>query len=626
MSIQLSKEIYSAILEFVPNGLLLVNKDGDIILANRQVEKMFGYRSDKLQGQKIELLLPQQFAMGHSDHKNTFLKNLQLQPMESRLNLWGRRSNGSEFPLVLSLSPAVDEGRALTIVSICDITKQKQLEEENRIRAERLNHHNIAIQELSRSQFSELETTLNTITKKSAIVLNVARFSVWLFNDDHSELICNDLYVLSKNLHEKGARLKRADFLNYFQTIRDNVTVAADDAQNSSATGDFSEIYLKPLGITSMLDVGIFSQSKLIGCVCAEHVGSQREWSDEEIAFLIAMANLVTLAIETSARRKNDEELEEHKKQLEKLVDECIADLHEQEEALYSITASIHNGIIMIDDQYRISFWNEAAETIFGWSPQEAMGQKLYNLIVPEKCSAQLHKVFHQLEQPSKGSSQSKVLEFSALRKNGEEFPVELALSTTNKMNAWHIVGIVSDISTRKKATEELRESEQKFKAIFNNSRDGILMINAETRKIHSANRAICRMLGHELAELLQLRVEDIHPEQELSQIMEIFARVAKSKEEAVPDLPIKRKDGTVFYADINTGTVEISGQKFVIASVRDISIRKKIDEQSLQHIEELARFNKLLIGREQVMIKLKREINGLLKQLGQKEKYRTEQ
>ena len=122
-------------------------------------------------------------------------------------------------------------------------------------------------------------------------------------------------------------KLNIADFPNYFKAATINRIIVADDAQNDLSTMELTPDYLKPLGITSMLDVGIFSRSTLVGIVCVEHVGRERKWAEEEQTFITSIADIVTLAIESSERQRAEKELENHKYNLEVLIEDRTSDL-----------------------------------------------------------------------------------------------------------------------------------------------------------------------------------------------------------------------------------------------------------------------------------------------------------
>ena len=127
-----AEQRYRELLEVAPDAIVGVNADGRIALVNTQTEKMFGYHRDDLIGQPVELLLPERLHDTHIQHQHNYTTTPRTRPMGTGLDLAGRRKDGTEFPVELSLSPMeTDEGLLVTSI-IRDITDRKQLEEQLR--------------------------------------------------------------------------------------------------------------------------------------------------------------------------------------------------------------------------------------------------------------------------------------------------------------------------------------------------------------------------------------------------------------------------------------------------------------------------------------------------------------
>jgi PAS domain S-box-containing protein len=135
-------------------------------------------------------------------------------------------------------------------------------------------------------------------------------------------------------------------------------------------------------------------------------------------------------------------------------------------------------------------------------------------------------------------------------------------------------------IQTLRKKIEALRESEEKFKAIFDNASDGILLADLITKKFAVANKTMCEMLGYSEDELKKLSVNDIHPKEDLPYVLSQFEKQAKKEIALAKDIPAKRKDGRVFYADINSMPVKFGGKTYLAGIFRDITERRKAEEE----------------------------------------------
>jgi len=140
----------------------------------------------------------------------------------------------------------------------------------------------------------------------------------------------------------------------------------------------------------------------------------------------------------------------------------------------------------------------------------------------------------------------------------------------------------------RKKSVEALRESEFRFKTIFNNATDGILLADIESRRFYAANDMFCQMLGYDLEEIKSLEVMDIHPVKDLPYVSEQFEKQSRKEIELAEDIPVKRKDGSVFYADVNSSPITLSGKTYLMGIFRDITERKLAEEERERLLEVL--------------------------------------
>jgi PAS domain S-box-containing protein len=184
---------------------------------------------------------------------------------------------------------------------------------------------------------------------------------------------------------------------------------------------------------------------------------------------------------------------------LEEQVKERTAALRESEEHVRKIAESAQDAIIMMDSEQRISFWNTAAERIFGFSAAEAIGMELHTLIVPAPAYARFKQGFQNFQSSGTGPIVGKMLELTALRKGGEEFPVELSVAATLYHNRWHAIGIVRDIRERKKAEAEIIHSNRALAAISAVNRH-LVYASDEDTLLHSICTAIVEQRGYRMA------------------------------------------------------------------------------------------------------------------------------
>jgi hypothetical protein len=152
-----------------------------------------------------------------------------------------------------------------------------------------------------RAQFlGNMEKTNQRVTEAAASTLDVARASIWLYDDARTLIRCSDLFERAQGKHSSGIELSAKDFPVYFKALEAQQTIAAHDAHNDPRTFAFSKPYLTPLGINSMLDVPIWASGKMLGVVCHEHIGPPRRWQPDEESFAYLMAGFVALASENA--------------------------------------------------------------------------------------------------------------------------------------------------------------------------------------------------------------------------------------------------------------------------------------------------------------------------------------
>lgn len=142
-------------------------------------------------------------------------------------------------------------------------------------------------------------------------------------------------------------------------------------------------------------------------------------------------------------------------------------EVRESEEKLHIITATAGDAIMMIDDNGLITFWNKAAEKIFGYKKDEAMGKNIHRLIVPEKYYNNFEKGFIGFRETGQGAVIGKTLELEAKRKDGMQFFTEHTISAVNIKGKWHAIGVARDITERKRVQNELKQSYDKMRDIL---------------------------------------------------------------------------------------------------------------------------------------------------------------
>lgn len=267
-----------------------------------------------------------------------------------------------------------------------DVAERARRERVQRDRAERLRLQNEALVELAKSHKlteGDLAAAVRSITEMAARYLDVSRVSVWLFNEDRSAIRCFDFYDLYAHTHTNGLELLAADYPGYFHAVERNRTIAADSAQTHPDTLEFTESYLVPNGITSMLDASIRRSGAILGVLCHEHVGPERDWSLEEELFAASLADMISLAMEGSDRRRAELELARSLALLEATF-ESVAD---------GILAVDHNKRVVSYNQRFIEMWCMSEDILASRECDRVIGFTLEHVKDPEGFLSAIYEV-----------------------------------------------------------------------------------------------------------------------------------------------------------------------------------------------------------------------------------------
>ena len=189
------------------------------------------------------------------------------------------------------------------------------------------------------------------LTNEVTETINTDRCSIWLYNEDKTSIICEQLFVKSENKWYSGTELFKKDFESYFTSLIYNPIIIANDAETHQATNCFKDSYLKPLGIKSMLDVPIIYGGDIIGVICIESL-TKREWTNLEVNFAQILSSLYSFAY--SVKISNN--VSKNIKDIEGFID-------------YSVLVS------KADKNGKITYVNKRFEEVSGWSLSEVLGQ-----------------------------------------------------------------------------------------------------------------------------------------------------------------------------------------------------------------------------------------------------------
>ncbi len=283
-------------------AIMILDREGRVVNWNPGAERLLGYAPEEIQGLHFSRFFqPEEIAAGLPERE---LETAEKVGRADDQN-WLVRRNGSCFWADGVTTPLRDpEGRIWGFAKVVrDTTEHRGTEE-------LLRRQQAALVELTRNPAlvsGDLKVALAQITEADARTLDLERVGIWLFDAERTRIRCVNLFERSPGRHTDGLEISRSDYPAYFQALKEERVIAADDAQRDPRTREFTGSYLSLLGITSMLDAPIRYGGKTVGIVCHEHVGRPRHWTAEEQSFAGSVADMVSLALEVAERRRAEE-------------------------------------------------------------------------------------------------------------------------------------------------------------------------------------------------------------------------------------------------------------------------------------------------------------------------------
>ena len=269
--------------------------------------------------------------------------------------------------------------------------------------------------------------------------------------------------------------------------------------------------------------------------------------------------------------------------------------LRESKERFHGIANSARDAIILVDEQAVVTYWNPAAEKIFGYTNKEVIGKTVHELVVPDSmCKEGKDRIATSVKtftHTGMGYFTVGNVELIGRRKDGSEFPAELAISPIKLRGKWNAVGIVKDVTKRKQAEQKLREAEQRYHALFNQAPLGVLVVDPETAGFVEFNDIAHQQLDYSREEFEKIKIFDIEAAESPTQVK---AHLTQMVQEGGGEFETrqKTKNGETRNVLVTTKAFKSAGKTFLHSIFHDITESKKV-QNSL--IESEARYRQLV-------------------------------
>jgi len=459
-----------------------------------------------------------------------------------------------------------------------------------------------------------LPEALREIATAATDTLDVERFGVWFFTPDRQSIRCAELFERTPAVHTEGGELTAQRYPAYFQALESERTIAASDARLDPRTTAFTQTYLDPFGVTSMLDAPIRRLGNMTGVVCFEHTGKVRAWSSEDEHFAGSIADLVAMAMDASDRRQAQDVLR-HRVEFEKLIaaiSSRFANAGDEEidgairDALADVGrfAGVQRAhIMLIDDEalsarmthewtasgddFRAERYGELPTTVFPWFLDRMLhGQNVTFTNINELPAEALNerRLF------SRQGIRSVLMVPMVLKKR---FIGSVGCSSLSREVQWsdemhallRITGeILVSALERRKTYSALSESEQRHRLLFERNLAGVYRSTVDGRMLE-CNEAMARMLGYgSREEMLRINTRALYfSDEERARFIETVRLDGGLRG---IEVCLRRRDGTPVWVlenvhlvgDLLEGTtVDITDRKHAENALRESEARYRL-------------------------------------------------
>jgi PAS domain S-box-containing protein len=435
---QQAEAMFRGLLESAPDAMVIVNSDDCIVLINAQTEKLFGYGRHELIGKPLELLVPAR-ACGDSRRPHLGSSDLGASPAGSGSEYCGRRKDGTEVPIDISLSPVTTQAGVLAVYAMRDITERQRAEgalaAEARFLRAQTAVAKVALSSLRPEDLGGplLETTGRTQGYACGTLWRVAKDGktatmVASFGDGTAAFIgmVQDLSETSDFL-ARIIRTGEPAFINRIPETPYRVHPIARVLKTQALLG---------LPLVARTD-------QVVGAIVFIDTDNGERFTERDLTQGAVLASQVAQALENS---------------------ELFSQVNQLQEQYRVVTEALNDAVFTLDAQGQFAFGNAAGERLTGYRLEELLGYPFANLVAPED----LPGLVDRFQRAIAGESISPHVEVEMIRKDGRHVPVELSMA--NLILDGRIagrVGVARDITERRRVDAQIKASLQEKEVLL---------------------------------------------------------------------------------------------------------------------------------------------------------------
>lgn len=396
-------------------GIVWINSESELIYANKSILKNWQYTEDEALKIKVADIDPNWPDKEYFKNKIDLLKQNDGLKFES-IN---KRKDSSLFPVEVSLKLLNYENEEIIVGYIRDISIQVTIREIEKLVIE------------SKSLDELLAGMHNSISKV------IPAQNCYLALLDNSTDTVSFPYFIDQHDPPPQPRARKKNFTEYVIKTGKPLRLNKERYTNLIETGEIDAVGTLPI---SWIGVPLFVKFKSIGALVLQSYDASSVYSDKDLEWLSSISNLIATAIERNIYETK---------------------ILENEAKFKAITNSTKDAIISVDDKTRIILWNKAAEKLFGFTEEEALGKSTFDLVIPERLREVSEQKFKNVT--GIGKDFKGIFNLVAKNKDGAEFEVELSISLTEIGNNWYSTGIWRDLSEKHKLENSSEKEKNKI-------------------------------------------------------------------------------------------------------------------------------------------------------------------
>lgn len=560
-----SEERYRAIVEATRDVIVMINRGGEILYVNPEVERAFKYKADEATGRHV-------FGFIHPDDRervaeaiaNAFRRGIANQNFTAKCLAGDGSLVHVEVNSGLVGWPGED---AVEIMVIRDVTERKKREQEQELR--------LRVEEALADILTEfvgpreIHEAISYTLEETGKLLGAGRAHYLEFSSDGETMSCEAEWVGEEcqPVKDRLQGLRISDYPWWIETLSAGRTVVRSDIEEVPEEA-VREI-LRGQNVLAVAVAPIFKGESLAGFMSYHDVKRHREWSLPEEEMLREVAETISHALD----RK-----------------EWIEELERSERFRARITESIDEGLMVIGNGV-VTWVNRRACEMLGYGPEELIGQSTENLFPGPKHEKSLALGAAKALM----SGERYIREEKAKRKDGSLVDVMVTVGSLGVLeeDSVEIVATITDITESKKMREQVEAAAEAYSTIFSVAGDGLIVTTLDG-DIKDVNERICAYTGLSREELLSQNITDLVPEK----VRHLFG---DRRDEVLRDghtffeTKLLRKDGGTLPVEASAQLATVWGEEVLISALHDITERKKAEVEARRRAAQLASLNEIL-------------------------------